>query len=124
MREKVVDKIGLAAGLSEHVEVSLESMQGVVDVVDPTDFTDNLNISGISSRLLQQQTEAVLSSLTKRQRTVLKMRFGLEDGKAKTFAEIAKAIGKSPSTVRRDERAAFRALRHPSKNFSLEDFLL
>lgn len=117
---------GLVMGGVEPVEISLESMQGQVDILDPSDFTATVHSSLASTEyrsLLSEQVEQTLSCLSRREITVLRMRFGLEDGKSRTLKQAGEAIGKSKTTAWRVEREALQKLRHPSKVQPLQDYL-
>ncbi len=103
------------------VEVSLESMQGTVDLIDPADLTDQV-VEGTHS-LLRQKTDEVFGGLTARQRQVLGLRFGLNDGKARSFAQVGREIGVSKSTAWRIERQALTVLRNPARQRRLVDYL-
>lgn len=115
---------GLVTGGVEPVEISLESMQGQVDLVDPGDFTTSIELNYSSHKLLTEQVDAVMSDLSRRERTVLRMRFGLEDGKSKTLKQAGEAIGRSKTTAWRVEREALQKLRHPSKAKPFQDYLV
>lgn len=114
---------GLVEGGVEPVEISLESMRGSVDLIDPSDFTDRVQDYSSSHNLLRDQVEAVMSGLSRREKTVLKMRFGLGDGKSQTLRQVGAAIGRSQSTAWRVQRDALQKLRHPSVAKPLEDYL-
>lgn len=114
---------GLVAGGVEPVEISLESMRGSVDLIDPSDFTDRVQDYSSSHKLLRDRVEAVMSGLSRREKTVLKMRFGLEDGKSQTLRQVGAAIGRSQSTAWRVQRDALQKLRQPSVAKPLEDYL-
>jgi RNA polymerase sigma factor RpoD-like protein len=74
--------------------------------------------------LLKEQVEAVLDSLTGRERRVLQLRFGLEDGRARTLREVGKEFNVSRERIRQIEAQALRKLRHPSRSRKLRDYLV
>jgi len=74
--------------------------------------------------LLKEQVAAVLESLTGRERRVLQLRFGLEDGRARTLEEIGTDFNVSRERIRQIEAEALRKLRHPSRSRKLRDYLV
>lgn len=76
-----------------------------------------------SRQMLREQMEDVLGTLSDRERQVLLMRFGLEDGRAKTLEEVGKAFGVTRERIRQIEAKALRKLRHPSRSKKLKDYL-
>jgi RNA polymerase primary sigma factor len=77
-----------------------------------------------SDQLLKEQVEAVLDSLTGRERRVLKLRFGLEDDRARTLEEVGKEFNVTRERIRQIEATALRKLRHPSRSRKLRDYLV
>jgi RNA polymerase primary sigma factor len=73
--------------------------------------------------LLKEQIEEVLSSLNEREQKVLKLRFGLEDGRARTLEEVGKEFDVTRERIRQIEAKALRKLRHPSRSKKLRDYL-
>ena len=73
--------------------------------------------------LLKDQIEEVLGSLNEREQTVLKLRFGLEDGRARTLEEVGKEFDVTRERIRQIEAKALRKLRHPSRSKKLRDYL-
>ena len=73
--------------------------------------------------LLKEQLEEVMSTLTPREAKVLKLRFGLEDGKARTLEEVGKEFQVTRERIRQIEAKALRKLRHPSRSKKLRDYL-
>jgi len=67
---------------------------------------------------------AVLNSLTGRERRVLQLRFGLEDGRARTLEEVSKEFNLTRERIRQIEAEALRKLRHPSRSRKLRDYLV
>ncbi|MBQ4159716.1 MAG: sigma-70 family RNA polymerase sigma factor, partial [Clostridia bacterium] len=73
--------------------------------------------------LLKEQLLEVLSTLTPREEKVLKLRFGLEDGRARTLEEVGKRFDVTRERIRQIEAKALRKLRHPSRSKKLKDYL-
>lgn len=82
---------------------------------DPSDET--------SQRLLKEQMEKVLNSLTEREKKILRLRFGLQDGYARTLEEVGKQFKVTRERIRQIEAKALRKLRHPTRSRQLEGFL-
>jgi RNA polymerase primary sigma factor len=76
-----------------------------------------------SQQLLREQVEDVLASLTSRERRVLQLRFGLEDGRSRTLEEVGREFGVTRERIRQIEAKALRKLRHPSRSRKLKDYL-
>ncbi len=76
-----------------------------------------------SHQLLKEQVEDVLASLTPRERRVLQLRFGLEDGRSRTLEEVGREFGVTRERIRQIEAKALRKLRHPSRSKKLKDYL-
>jgi RNA polymerase primary sigma factor len=76
-----------------------------------------------SYQLLKEQVAAVLDSLTDRERRVLEMRFGLQDGRARTLEAVGKEFNVTRERIRQIEAKALRKLRHPSRSRKLKDYL-
>ncbi|MCR5283896.1 MAG: sigma-70 family RNA polymerase sigma factor, partial [Lachnospiraceae bacterium] len=73
--------------------------------------------------LLKEQLNEVLATLTDREAKVLKLRFGLEDGKARTLEEVGQRFDVTRERIRQIEAKALRKLRHPSRSRKLKDYL-
>ena len=76
-----------------------------------------------ADQLLREQLQEVLSTLTVREKDVLKLRFGLDDGRARTLEEVGKSFNVTRERIRQIEAKALRKLRHPSRSKRLKDFL-
>ena len=73
--------------------------------------------------LLREQLEDVLSTLTPREKKVLQLRFGLEDGRSRTLEEVGQVFNVTRERIRQIEAKALRKLRHPSRSKKLKDYL-
>lgn len=76
-----------------------------------------------SHTLLKEQLNEVLNTLTEREAKVLKLRFGLDDGKARTLEEVGQRFDVTRERIRQIEAKALRKLRHPSRSKKVKDFL-
>ena len=76
-----------------------------------------------SQTLLKEQLADVLKTLTPREEKVLRLRFGLEDGRPRTLEEVGKEFNVTRERIRQIEAKALRKLRHPSRSKKLKDFL-
>ena len=76
-----------------------------------------------SRQLLKEQIEEVLETLTSRERRVLQLRFGLEDGRSRTLEEVGREFGVTRERIRQIEAKALRKLRHPTRSKRLKDYL-
>jgi RNA polymerase primary sigma factor len=76
-----------------------------------------------SRQMLKEQMEDVLGTLSDRERQVLAMRFGIEDGRSRTLEEVGKEFGVTRERIRQIEAKALRKLRHPSRSKKLRDYL-
>ena len=107
--------------------VSLETPIGEEEDSHLGDFIEDHDApapaDAASFMLLKEQLAEVLSTLTDREKRVLKLRFGLEDGKARTLEEVGKSFNVTRERIRQIEAKALRKLRHPSRSRKLKDFL-
>jgi len=94
-------------------------MDWVMDRLEGLDVTELIFITGH----LKEQVEAVLDSLTGRERRVLQLRFGLEDGRSRTLEEVGRDFNVTRERIRQIEAKALRKLRHPSRSRKLKDYL-
>ncbi len=107
--------------------ISLESPLGEEEDSHLSDFIEDRNalppVDAASKQLLKEQIDEVLSSLTPRERQVLRFRFGLEDGRSRTLEEVGKEFNVTRERIRQIEAKALRKLRHPSRSRKLRDYL-
>jgi RNA polymerase primary sigma factor len=108
--------------------MSLESPVGNNDdATELGDFIEDESVvepdNAASKELLREQIRDVLGHLSEREREVLEMRFGLNDGKDHTLEEVGKTFGVTRERIRQIEAKALRKLRHPSRSKSLRDYL-
>jgi RNA polymerase primary sigma factor len=136
-REPTSEEVGKGMGISpEKVReiikisqepVSLEMPIGEEEDSHLGDFIEDRSTmppaEAASLNLLKDQVEEVLSTLTPRERRVLQLRFGLEDGRSRTLEEVGKEFGVTRERIRQIEAKALRKLRHPSRSKKLKDYL-
>lgn len=107
--------------------VSLETPIGEEDDSHLGDFIEDADATSpedhASYQLLKEQLESVLDTLTEREENVLRLRFGLDDGRTRTLEEVGKVFGVTRERIRQIEAKALRKLRHPSRSKQLKDFL-
>jgi RNA polymerase primary sigma factor len=107
--------------------VSLEMPIGEEEDSNLGDFIEDQKAlppaEAASRQMLKEKMEDVLGSLSPRERDVLTMRFGLEDGRARTLEEVGREFGVTRERIRQIEAKALRKLRHPSRAKQLKDFL-
>ena len=105
--------------------VSLETPIGEEEDSHLGDFIqdDDAPADAASLMLLKEQLNEVLSTLSDREARVLRLRFGLEDGRARTLEEVGKEFDVTRERIRQIEAKALRKLRHPSRSKKVKDFL-
>ena len=107
--------------------VSLETPIGEEEDSHLGDFIQDENVpvpaDAAAFTLLREQLDEVLSTLTDREQKVLRLRFGLEDNRARTLEEVGKEFNVTRERIRQIEAKAIRKLRHPSRKIKLKDFL-
>ena len=142
-REPTVEEIAEAMSKGQEVQVTPEKVREIIKVSqEPVsletpigeeedshlgDFIEDRGAlapaEAASHQLLKEQVEAVLDSLSGRERRVLQLRFGLEDGRARTLEEVGKEFNVTRERIRQIEAKALRKLRHPSRSRKLKDYL-
>lgn len=107
--------------------VSLETPIGEEDDSHLGDFIEDQEATSPAEHaayeLLKEQLEDVLDTLTDREENVLRLRFGIDDGRTRTLEEVGKVFGVTRERIRQIEAKALRKLRHPSRSKQLKDFL-
>ncbi|MCD8106296.1 MAG: RNA polymerase sigma factor RpoD [Lachnospiraceae bacterium] len=131
--EEVADRLGVPVSRVREVlkisrdPVSLDTPIGEEDDSHLGDFIeDDTALSPADSAafsMLREELSTALESLTERERQVIKLRFGLEDGRARTLEEVGKEFNVTRERIRQIEAKALRKLRHPSRSKRLKDFL-
>lgn len=121
-----VDRVREILKISQE-PVSLETPIGEEEDSHLGDFIKDDNVpvpaDAAAFTLLKEQLEEVLGTLTEREQKVLTLRFGLEDGRARTLEEVGKEFNVTRERIRQIEAKALRKLRHPSRSKKLKDFL-
>ena len=121
-----VDRVREILKISQE-PVSLETPIGEEEDSHLGDFIQDDNVpvpaDAAAFTLLKEQLEEVLGTLTEREQKVLTLRFGLEDGRARTLEEVGKEFNVTRERIRQIEAKALRKLRHPSRNRKLKDYL-
>lgn len=107
--------------------VSLETPIGEEEDSHLGDFIQDDNVpvpaEAAASTLLKEQLVEVLGTLTEREQKVLRLRFGMDDGRARTLEEVGKEFNVTRERIRQIEAKALRKLRHPSRSRKLKDYL-
>ena len=107
--------------------VSLETPIGEEDYSNLGDFIEDQDATSPADHaayeMMKKQLENVLDTLTDREENVLRLRFGLDDGRTRTLEEVGKVFGVTRERIRQIEAKALRKLRHPSRSKQLKDFL-
>ncbi|MBE3596646.1 MAG: RNA polymerase sigma factor RpoD [Hydrogenibacillus sp.] len=121
-----VDKVREIQKIAQE-PVSLETPIGEEDDSHLGDFIEDHEATSPSDaaayEMLKEQLEDVLDTLTDREENVLRLRFGLDDGRTRTLEEVGKVFGVTRERIRQIEAKALRKLRHPSRSKRLRDFL-
>ena len=121
-----VDKVREISKISQE-PVSLETPIGEEEDSHLGDFIQDDNVpvpaDAAAFTLLKEQLVEVLGTLTEREQKVLRLRFGLDDGRARTLEEVGKEFNVTRERIRQIEAKALRKLRHPSRSRKLKDYL-
>ena len=121
-----VDRVREILKISQE-PVSLETPIGEEEDSHLGDFIQDDNVpvpaDAAAFTLLKEQLVEVLSTLTDREQKVLRLRFGLDDGRARTLEEVGKEFNVTRERIRQIEAKALRKLRHPSRSKKLKDYL-
>ncbi|MCI2131312.1 MAG: RNA polymerase sigma factor RpoD [Lachnospiraceae bacterium] len=121
-----VDRVREILKISQE-PVSLETPIGEEEDSHLGDFIQDDNVpapaDAAANTMLKEQLEEVLGTLTEREQKVLRLRFGLDDGRARTLEEVGKEFNVTRERIRQIEAKALRKLRHPSRSRKLKDYL-
>jgi len=131
--EEIAEKMGISEERVREImkiaqePISLETPIGEEEDSHLGDFIEDEEAlapaEAASFMLLKEQLEGVLDSLTPREKKVLRLRFGLDDGRSRTLEEVGKEFGVTRERIRQIEAKALRKLRHPSRSKKLKDYL-
>jgi len=131
--EEIAEKMGISVERVREIQkiaqepISLETPIGEEEDSHLGDFIEDEDAlapaEAASYMLLREQLEGVLDSLTPREEKVLRLRFGLDDGRSRTLEEVGKEFGVTRERIRQIEAKALRKLRHPSRSKKLKDYL-
>ena len=131
--EEIAEKMNMPVAKIDEIlktsrdPVSLDSPIGEEEDSQLGDFIkDDSSLSPMdsaSATMLKEELETAMESLTERERKVIRLRFGLDDGKTRTLEEVGKEFEVTRERIRQIEAKALRKLRHPSRSRKLKDFL-
>ena len=133
MPEEIAEEMGMPVERVREIlkisqePVSLETPIGEEEDSHLGDFIQDDNVpapaEAATQLLLREQLNKVLDSLTEREQKVLRLRFGLDDGRARTLEEVGREFNVTRERIRQIEAKALRKLRHPSRSKQLKDYL-
>ena len=131
--EEIAERMGISVERVREIlkisqePVSLETPIGEEEDSHLGDFIQDQNVpvpaEAAASNLLRDQLNEVLDTLTEREQKVLRLRFGMDDGRARTLEEVGKEFQVTRERIRQIEAKELRRLRHPSKSRKLKDYL-
>ena len=131
--EEIAEEMGISVDRVREIQkisqepVSLETPIGEEEDSHLGDFLPDEDIpapaDAASATILHEQLGEVLNTLTEREQKVLRLRFGLDDGRARTLEEVGKEFNVTRERIRQIEAKALRKLRHPSRSKKLKEFL-
>lgn len=131
--EEIAEEMGISVDKVREIQkiaqepVSLETPIGEEEDSHLGDFIPDEDVpapaEAAAFSMLKEQLVEVLDTLTEREQKVLKLRFGLEDGRARTLEEVGKEFDVTRERIRQIEAKALRKLRHPSRSKKLKDYL-
>jgi RNA polymerase primary sigma factor len=107
--------------ISLETPIGYEGDSQLGDIIEDTNAI--VPIEAVSEQLLREQVEDVLATITDRERRIIKLRFGLEDGRSRTLEEVGHEFGVTRERIRQIEAKALRKLRHPSRSRKLKAYL-
>ena len=132
--EEIAERMGMSVSKIDEIlktsrdPVSLDSPIGEEEDSQLGDFIkDESSLSPMDSAsfsMLKEELDTAMDSLTDRERKVIRLRFGLDDGKTRTLEEVGREFDVTRERIRQIEAKALRKLRHPSRSRKLKDFLL
>jgi RNA polymerase primary sigma factor len=131
--EEICDEMGITPEKADEIiklsqePISLETPIGEEEDSHLEDFIEDRKVmppaDAASYQLLKNQIEGVLNTLTPREQRIIKLRFGLEDGRSRTLEEVGREFRVTRERIRQIEAKALRKLRHPTRSRKLKDFL-
>lgn len=131
--EEIAEKMGISVSKVVEIQkiaqdpVSLETPIGEEEDSKLGDFIEDDNAASpsdiVTFSMLKQQLITVLDTLTPREEKVLRLRYGIDDGKTRTLEEVGKEFNVTRERIRQIEAKALRKLRHPSRSKKLKEYL-